>query len=580
MKVVVAVMDEFGYLQPILGTDRKNPVFSVYQHSQSKRYHVYYGLELFEVVPCDHEGTRFKLMVAHLRNVGAKFRTLQKAFGVDPRTIKKWSDALKSGDAEKLIQALAGRNAGRKLTPAVEQYVRLRFESIYAEDRYRYSRKIRDELKEFLQVGLSAETLRPLLGELKAQFGGGPLSGAEALSPREPGGESSQECPEQEAAASCESEAWEAKKSESMEGYQGSEKAAYDREDPLGKSAFKGRSAPENRRQHTTFLGPCWSSHLGLLLFSQALLSLERALGGPSFLPVCQWMSQVLLGAINLEQTKLISVGDLGYLLGEGLLGGPDHQRRKLSELAADPDLTRKILCWNFRRLGGAEQSDFFYDPHTKHYTGKQNVLKGWCPKIRWADKVMHGDFVHSRQGQPLYLENSDNYEDMRKRFVRMEERFRESFGIAEGRELTWIIDRGIYSHEIFEWILDSADKHLITWEKGYGRDAWPEGRAAEGSMSVERARNDSNDLRTYHLSGSKSPGPKSPNCAVWWCGQSTPRVSGSRWPSSARTGRVRPGALSGPCLTAGYRKTTSSISTPTSGSIRLPATRARATRN
>ena len=113
-------MDESDYLQPILGTDRKNPVFSVYRHSQSRQYHVYYGLELFEVVPSDHEDTRFKLMVAHLRNVGAKLGVLQKAFGVDPRTIKKWSAALKSGDAQKLIQALAGRSAGRKLTPAVE----------------------------------------------------------------------------------------------------------------------------------------------------------------------------------------------------------------------------------------------------------------------------------------------------------------------------------------------------------------------------------------------------------------------------------------------------------------------------
>lgn len=141
------------------------------------------------------------------------------------------------------------------------------------------------------------------------------------------------------------------------------------------------------------------------------MLSLGETLGESSALPVCQWISQVLLGAVNLEQSKLISVGDLGYLLGQRLLGSPDHQRRKLGELAADPNLAQAILRWNFQRLGGAEESDFFYDPHTKHYTGKENVLKGWCPRIRWADKVLHADFVHSRSGQPLYLENTDNYE-------------------------------------------------------------------------------------------------------------------------------------------------------------------------
>ncbi len=163
-------MESFKFLQPILGTDKKNPVFSVFEHRESKRYHVYYGLELFEVVPCDHEDTRFKLMVAHLHNVGVKLTLLQKGFGVDPRTIKKWSAALKSGDGQKLSEALAGRGARRKLTRAVEHYVRVRFASIYREDRYTYSSKIREELKELLGVELSAETLRPLLGELRGQL--------------------------------------------------------------------------------------------------------------------------------------------------------------------------------------------------------------------------------------------------------------------------------------------------------------------------------------------------------------------------------------------------------------------------
>src|ERR1039458_2266971 len=47
----------------------------------------------------------------------------------------------------------------------------------------------------------------------------------------------------------------------------------------------------------------------------------------------------------------------------------------------------------NQKSLGPAVGSDFYFDPHTKHYTGEQNVLKGWCPKIRGADKVLHSDF-------------------------------------------------------------------------------------------------------------------------------------------------------------------------------------------
>jgi hypothetical protein len=211
------------------------------------------------------------------------------------------------------------------------------------------------------------------------------------------------------------------------------------------------------------------------------------------------------------EQSKLISRRDLTLLLGSNLLGCPDHQRRILGELAQDADVALNILRWNFQRLGGEAMSDFFYDPHTKQYTGEQNVLKGWCSKIRFADKVMQADFDHSRQGHPLYLENTDNYEDMRQRFAGLESRFRENLGISKDRALTWIVDRGIFSLEMYQWVLENPNIHLITWEKGYQHDGWAEGQVAHGSMSVERPRNHSADLRAYHFQWIVQPWPIEP---------------------------------------------------------------------
>ena len=92
---------EENYLQPILGTSPKNMVFRVHQNRQTQQYHVYYGLELFDVVPNDKEDTGFKLMVAHMHIIGFTLTALQSAFAVDPRTLKKWSIALKSAKAAK-----------------------------------------------------------------------------------------------------------------------------------------------------------------------------------------------------------------------------------------------------------------------------------------------------------------------------------------------------------------------------------------------------------------------------------------------------------------------------------------------
>jgi hypothetical protein len=198
-------------------------------------------------------------------------------------------------------------------------------------------------------------------------------------------------------------------------------------------------------------------------------------------------------------------------MLGGGLLGTPGHQRVELAELAEKPETAEAILRWNFARVGGPQMSDFYFDPHVKHYTGKQNVLKGWCPKIRWADKVMHADFAHTANGQPVYLENTDNYEDMRQRFKGFEARFRATLHIPAGRTLSWTIDRGIFGREIFDWVLDSPHIHLITWEKGYRGDGWPPGQAAQDAMSVERPRNHSADLRSYHFEWLEAPWPNNP---------------------------------------------------------------------
>ena len=63
----------------------------------------------------------------------------------------------------------------------------------------------------------------------------------------------------------------------------------------------------------------------------------------------------------------------------------------------------------------------------------------------------------------------------------------------------------------MYQWVLENPHIHLITWEKGYQRDGWAEGLAADGSMSVERTRNHSTDLLTYHFEWIVEPWPIEP---------------------------------------------------------------------
>lgn len=466
-------------LQPILGTSSKT-AFSVSLNKETGQYHVLYGLELFEVVPADHDDMRFKLMIVHLYHVGVTKKQLNDTFGIDKRTIKRWSNAIKSGKAEIITKVFAGRRAGRKLTPEVTEYIKMRFPSIYSEDKYTYSRKMRAELKRVMKVDVSSEAIRPLLKELKAQYN------AEYDTDDDP------------------PNSWPNESTPPQEN-QDKVKSAFD------SMPLNAETIDINRNQYELIQQPQWCSHLGLVMFSTYFLNLRNHLHDDEFgAAVCQWIGQVLLGALNIEQTKRINKQDLSYILGSDIMRSPPHQQARLNAAAQQPELISKLFQWNYQQLDGDLCIDLYYDPHTKHYTGKQNVLKGWCSSLHSVGKVLHGDFIHNAEGYPLYMENTDNFDDMRDRFPRLEQTYRQLFSIPQDRELTWIIDRGIYGARFFEWIIQSPSNHVITWEKDFKSDVCLANPT--GSFCSTKYRNHRDDHRIYRFDWIDEPWPKNEN--------------------------------------------------------------------
>ena len=216
-----------------------------------------------------------------------------------------------------------------------------------------------------------------------------------------------------------------------------------------------------------------------------------------------QWLAQILLGAVNIEQSKLLNTHHLSTMLGDGLYKDLRNQRQWLDQLATD-DIIRSVLRTNAGHLNLNSQSgnyDFYLDPHTKHYTGEKNVLKGWCSGIGRVDKVMHSDFIHSVDGHPVYFETTDNFLDLRERTIDLIQRFRTELAFDQDKTITVVIDRGIFGAEVFATFAQHPHLHLITWEKDYRRDSWDQSQPAEGEFIHQRPRNHSQDLFTYHFS-------------------------------------------------------------------------------
>lgn len=503
-------MDDLPPLQLILPTDKRNPCFSLYLDESQEKIHVYYGLELLEVVPNDPEQIAYKLLAGRLYNARLKVAVLEEVFQVDRKTMRIWGKALLSRNPQELQRVLLGREFFRKRTAAVVAYARRRWPKLQAEGCRNYRQKLGQEIQEIFGITLSGESLRQLLKEIRKPPGTESPpptacpAGAETKPPETVLPKLLPACAADGPRENLGRRAEEAFQSDSPQ--PGEILAEGARPDPLEEKGCSPESSLISSVETTSKSAPpfwspepgetYWCDHAGLLWFAAGLGGLPGALNPPEPL-LAQWLASVLLGAMNIEQTKYLHWDDLSLLLGS-VVRFPTPQREQLKRLSTVATVDA-VLRWNLAQLECPPGSDLYLDPHTKHYTGMQAVLKGWCPAIRWADKAVHSDFVHTDLGQPIYFECTDNFEDLRARFGPLLQRMRTSLGWSPERVLTIVVDRGIYSAEVFAQVIDDPALHLITWQKGYEAQAWPPAPLS-GSFGLERTRNHAGDLRLYRF--------------------------------------------------------------------------------
>jgi len=169
-----------------------------------------------------------------------------------------------------------------------------------------------------------------------------------------------------------------------------------------------------------------------------------------------------------------------------------NHQRYLLGQLAGI-EHTLAMLKRNTRLLDLSNRHIFYYDPHVEEYTGFLKILKGWCGGTGRVNKVLNLDFIHTLNGSPCFVQHFDNYYDVRERFFMCTAAFRRILP-GEERSLTWIADRGLYSLQVLQRIVEMGD-HIVTWEKGYARDGWDDSKESE-SFTRLRPRNYESDVR------------------------------------------------------------------------------------
>ena len=235
--------------------------------------------------------------------------------------------------------------------------------------------------------------------------------------------------------------------------------------------------------------------HAGLVLVGRQIETYLRSWSDPDRSPLLrQFCAQLLSGAVNHEQSKLLHSGSLEVMIGS-VIQSVGYQRLLSDELAT-PSTIQQLLQLNLDYVGIDKVEALYYDPHTEDYTGQLKILKGWCGSQHAIRKILIMDFIHRLDGTPLWVRHFDNYDDVRDRFFKCREAFLNSAVRPTTKSLIWVFDRGLYSLETLQKIVDLQD-HFVTWEKGYNQDGW------STTLDVKcffryRSRNNSRDLISY----------------------------------------------------------------------------------
>ena len=134
---------------------------TVFLSDKERALFVYLGLALMERVDADPNQFAYKMLVGRLVNANTPFEELKRHFNHDPRTMKRWAQALKSTDPEQIMQLFSGRGGVPKVVDPMIRMVKMRY--LHLRNRVRnYRQMIADEVKECFGESISRETLRQL----------------------------------------------------------------------------------------------------------------------------------------------------------------------------------------------------------------------------------------------------------------------------------------------------------------------------------------------------------------------------------------------------------------------------------
>ena len=186
----------------------------------------------------------------------------------------------------------------------------------------------------------------------------------------------------------------------------------------------------------------------------------------------------------NAERLRYEQPGEWGALLGLDRCPEARTLRRKLDQLAADPEALhawRAALAGQWAADDPATVATLFVDGHVKVYSGKANLPKHFVSRQKLQLPAAAGYWLNALGGAPLLCIHKQvdpkMVAEIRHGIVPQLEALgllAPTAGAAAEPRLTLVFDREGWSPQLFRW-LAAKGIACITWRKGAQTERWPD---------------------------------------------------------------------------------------------------------
>ncbi len=444
---------------------------------KNKTLNIYYGVELIMIVDlADVNGLYLQAMILVER--GFSKNRVSELFGFDRSWMTRLARIFKKKKYAGILEIYRG--APTKITEEISEYAIEQLKEHYAKTGkiYGYREKILNQIKEKFEKEISIEALRKIIKDTRNEIKNAAIEEGKKRALENVGTDSFEDSAIENNIPISEAQCVESGEKQCFNN--NVEETAIEKTDKEIENTKienrRGEEIPYSEATENLIGKKVFSRYAGLFLLHQYIIEsniLEsfKKHCGAGYLKlktiIVLWIYMIFLSKIKIENYKEIKHSELERILNiRGM--------KRLEDIRAILRATVKfeeMTCVNKERLSiyinQEENKEYwlFMDGRVLQYFCKKKILENFKQQTHCPVRSRIHYFMHLSNGQPVYFEMNDSYNDFREVIRTLINAVKEQTGELY-KNFLYVFDRGGYGFELFYFLQNTMKVFFAVWMK------------------------------------------------------------------------------------------------------------------